>query len=143
MAYCSVGDLSGRLSDEKLIQLTDDGNTGSANQDRAAAAIADAQELIDGYLRGRMTLPLNPVPGLIKNIAVTLAAYSLFQRRLNVMPAPEQMKNDYDGAIRTLEKIQSGKITINDADAARGPGSYKVNKTRRDRMFGKQRLEEF
>ncbi len=143
MNYCNVDDLlASRLSNEELIQLTDDAGTGSYNQDFVQAAIVSAQELIDGYLRGRLALPLNPVPGVIKNIAVVLAAYNLFRRRLSLTP-PEQLRRDYDDAISTLERVQKGIIAISPEDASRGPAGYKVNKTRRDRQFGKDRLEGY
>lgn len=143
MTYCTVDDLLRlRLSNEELIQLTDDAATGAYNPDRVAAAIAAAQTEIDGYLRGRLALPLNPVPSMVTDIASALAAYNLYRRRLNAS-CPDTVRADYKDAISKLEKIQDSRITISDADASRGPGIYKVNKTRRDRIFGKDRLKEY
>jgi phage gp36-like protein len=144
MTYCTVDDLLRLyLSNDQLIQLTDDAGTGVVDPDKVDAAIADAQEEIDGYLRGRLgPLPLNPVPALIVSIATAISAYKLYRRRLN-LTCPDSCTADYKDAIKKLEKIQEGKITISAQDAARGPGDYKVNKNRRDRMFGQHRLEEY
>lgn len=143
MAYCTVDDLLRlRMSNEQLIQLTDDANTGSYNQDMVTAAIAAAQEEIDGYLRGRLALPLNPVPPLITSVASALAAYDLFRRRFNT-ECPDSVRADYKDAIAKLEKIQTGMITISAAATASGQGLPKVNKTRRDRIFSKDRLSEY
>lgn len=143
MNYCTVDDLlASRLSNAELVQLTNDAETGVSNPDSVAAAITSASAEIDGYLRGRLALPLNPVPQVIKDIATALAAYNLFRRRLTVA-CPESVRADYKDAIAKLDKIQRGSMSITDADASRGPGIYKTNKTRRDRLFGKPRLEEY
>ncbi|NLO90674.1 MAG: DUF1320 domain-containing protein [Elusimicrobia bacterium] len=110
MAYCIVGDLSGRLSTAELVQLTDDAFTGAPNMDIIAQAISDAQEEIDGYLRGRYTLPLGSVPGLIKTIAVDLTAYRLYKRRKQLGSA--ELEELYKGAVSKLEKLQRGVITL-------------------------------
>jgi len=64
------------MSNDELIQLTDDSNTGVADQDLISKAISAAQDTIDGYLRGRYPVPLASVPGIVKNIAADLAAYT-------------------------------------------------------------------
>lgn len=144
MAYCAAEDLTERLSNDELIQLTDDANTGVVDQDIVAAAITAAQDVIDGYLRGRYTVPLASVPGLIKNIALDLAAYKLFKRRnqLRINEARELM---YKTAMAQLKDLQSGVLQLEKADGAPLPPRplMKSNKRPSDRLFGKDRLEEF
>ena len=144
MDYCAAADLAERLSNNELIQLTDDANTGVANQDLIARAISAAQDTIDGYLRGRYTVPLVSVPGIVKSIATDLAAYSLFKRRnqLQVNEAKELM---YKKAMAQLKDIQAGIILLETAAGAALPPKplMKSNKRPSDKIFDKQKLEGF
>ncbi|MCX5785670.1 MAG: DUF1320 domain-containing protein [Elusimicrobia bacterium] len=144
MDYCAAEDLTERLSNDELIQLTDDANTGVANQDIIAKAISAAQDTINGYLRGRYTVPLVSVPGIIKNLALDLTAYKLFKRRNQQFDigARELM---YKQAISQLKDIQVGIIQLETSDrAALPPASLmKTNKRPSDRIFSKRKLEEF
>jgi phage gp36-like protein len=112
MAYCTLDDIQGVVSDAELIQLTDDTIPPvaiiQANVDKA---IARADELIDGYLRGRYTLPLSSVSGLLRDTAVDIAAYHLFKRKKKAK-LPEAVSDDYKNALKILESIQSGKIAL-------------------------------
>lgn len=51
MPYCTLDDLKKDISEKELEQLTDDERLGAINQGRIDAAIADADDLIDGFLR--------------------------------------------------------------------------------------------
>jgi len=143
MTYCAQADLTERLSSDGLLQLTDDENTGAVNTDRVNRAIASAQEEIDGYLRGRYTLPLSPVPALIQRLAVDIAVYRLHRRR-NLLLKLEGLEELYRAAVSTLGKLQSGDMLLESATGiAQAPTSAQCNKTRRDRMFSKRRLEDY
>ncbi len=144
MNYCAAEDLTERLSNDELIQLTDDADTGVANQDLVARAISAAQDVIDGYLQGRYTVPLVSVPGLIKNITADLAAYKLFHRR-NQMQVNEGRELMYKTAISQLKQIQEGIILLNITTGETLPPKplMKTNKTPGDRIFDKHRLNEF
>lgn len=110
--YCILDDIKGVMADAELIQLTDDTIPPAAiNVANVDKAIARADELIDGYLRGRYTLPLSSVSGLIRDLAVDIVVYNLFKRRKkNKMP--EAVSDDYKNALKILENIQKGTIAI-------------------------------
>jgi phage gp36-like protein len=118
--YCVLDDIKGVMPDAELIQLTDDTIPPAAiNEANVDKAIARADELVDGYLRGRYTLPLSSVSGLIRDLAVDIAVYNLFKRRKkNKMP--EAVSDDYKNALKILENIQKGSITIG-ADVVSSP----------------------
>lgn len=122
MAYCTLANILGIVPNNDLVQLTDDSVPAqivvTANVDQA---IADAGELIDGYLRGRYTLPLSPVPGLITTLTGDIAVYRLYARRVKITP-PEGVTERYKNALKLLEQIQSGKIALG-AGALQGGGS--------------------
>jgi len=112
MVYITIADLKKVVPEQDLIQLTDDSVPATTiNTDNVDRAIADAGELMDGYLRERYSLPLSPVPGLIGTLACDIAVYRLYARRSRLDP-PEGVAERYRNALKLLEKIQDGKITL-------------------------------
>ena len=110
--YCTLTDIRATVPENDLIQLTDDAMPPVAvNQVNVDRAITDAGELIDGYLRGRYTLPLSPVPGLLNTLAADVAIYRLYARRIKLTP-PEGVTERYKSALKILEQIQSDKISL-------------------------------
>lgn len=145
MPYCTLDDLKSSAVEATLVQLTDDdASTGEIDHTKVAEAIAYADQLIDGYLRGRYTLPLNPVPGVIKNISVDLAIFHLYARRPELEMTEAQMFK-YKNSVKLLEQIQKGLITfgIESADSGPGAGEYRTNKTADDRVFSKTNLKGY
>lgn len=143
MSYCTLTDIKSAIPEQNLIQLTDDENLGEVNQARVNDAIDYADQLIDGYLRGRYTLPLDPVPGLLKKLAVDLAVFFIYSRKLE-LEMPEGMTNRYKNAVKVLEMIQKGTVSLGTEEGSTPePGEYKTNKTSSDRMFPKTELEKY
>ncbi|KAF0145108.1 MAG: mu-like prophage Flumu protein gp36 [Nitrospirae bacterium] len=145
MPYCALADIIDQVPEQKVIELTDDENTGQVNTSRVDKAIATAGSIIDGYLRGRYTLPLSTVPELIKTISIDISVFKLYERRRE-MDMPESLTNRYKNAVKLLEQIQKGLISLGieaEASAAGSAGSYKTNKTADDREFTKEKLKTF
>lgn len=144
MAYCTLADLQKIVPEQDLIQLTDDDIPAqviiTANVDRA---IADAGEMIDGYLRGSYDLPLDPVPGLLGTLAIDIAVYRLYSRRPKLTP-PEGVKERHDNAMKILKLIQEGKITLG-AGAVTTPSSSgdTVSVSSGDRIFTRDTMKGF
>jgi len=145
MPYCTLTDLKQDVPEKELEQLTDDERLGAINETRVNAIIADASELIDGFLRGRYTLPLSLVPTVIKTIAKEITIYRLFLRKKR-QTITKEMTDNYSAQIKLLEKIQKGEITLGVGETPtpeQGEGAYKTNKTSEDRVFSKSELEKY
>lgn len=112
MAYATQQDMIDRFAEDELIQLTDRHNTGAVDVAILNQALADADARIDGYLQGRYTLPLSPVPLTLKRLACDIARYFLYDNR-----ATEQVSKGYDDAVGFLKKVASGEISLG-VDAA-------------------------
>ena len=168
--YCTIDDIEKHTSSPTLIQLSSDDGQEAVNRVVVEEAILYASTLIDGYLRGRYSLPLdtlsfsptlNGVTGadstlqplsasrfpLLRIIAIDLSVYRLYSRRMrNEMP--EVIETAYKSAIATLRDIQKGVISLQSENdtletSAFSPDEYRTNKTILDRLFGKQRLSEY
>ncbi len=142
MPYCALADITKAVPEKDILQLTDDSGLGVIDQVKVDDAISYADQLIDGYLRGRYPLPLTTVPGLIKNLSSDLALFHLYSRRIE-LEMPESMMAKYKNAIKLLEQIQKGLISIGIETAGSSAGSYKTNKTSADRKFSKDVLDGF
>lgn len=145
--YCTIDDIEKHTSSPTLIQLSSDDGQEAVNRVVVEEAILYASTLIDGYLRGRYSLPLDTHFPLLRIIAIDLSVYRLYSRRMrNEMP--EVIATAYKSAIATLRDIQKGVISLQSENdtletSAFSPDEYRTNKTILDRLFGKQRLSEY
>lgn len=145
--YCTIEDIETQTSTPTLIQLSSDNGQEEVNRVVVEEAIIYSSTLIDGYLRGRYSLPLDAHFPLLRILAIDLSIYRLYSRRMrNEMP--EVIQTNYDNAISTLRDIQKGVITLeSESDtletASFSPSEYKTNKNILDRLFNKGRLLEY
>lgn len=118
--YCSVTELKDRFGEQELILLTDrDRTAGAVVVAVAEQSIADAGALIDGYLAGRYALPLPTVPSVLPRLAATIARYLLHDQQ-----ASEQVRQQYDDAIRFLERVARGDISLGPSPAGESVATH-------------------
>lgn len=147
MDYCTIDDIETQTSTPTLIQLTSDDGQEEVDRVVAQEAILYSSTLIDGYLRGRYSLPLDTRFPLLRILAIDLSIHRLYTRRMRD-EMPEVIENNYKNAISTLKDIQKGVITLqseNDSLETAGFNAkeYKTNKEIIDRLFGKNRMNEY
>ena len=146
--YCAVEDIETQLSTPTLIQLSSDDGQDEIDRTVVDEAILYSSTLIDGYLRGRYTLPLNTHFPLLRILCIDLSIYRLYSRRMfNEMP--QVIADAYKNAIASLRDIQKGVISLQaeseetQETASFNPDEYRTNKDESDRLFGKQKLSEY
>lgn len=140
MEYCTLEDIQTRIGTLPLIQLTnDDGEDDKIDTAVCEEALIYSSTLIDGYLRGKYTLPLNTCFPLLRVIAIDLCIYRLYSRRIYT-EIPETISENYKNAIKTLEQLQKGVISLEtESDTnVRSSGEYRTNKTELDKLFNKR-----
>lgn len=144
MAYSTLDDLKEIISEETIIELTDDQGLGVVDQAKVTKAITDADEEIDGYLRGRYELPFGTVPAIVNGLSANLTIFNLYCRRPEI-ELPQTLKMRYDNTIRTLERIQKGVISlgVTTGESPAEAGEYVTNKAATDRTFSKSVLDSF
>ena len=147
MEYCTIEDIETQTSTPTLIQLTSDDGQEAVNRVVALEAVLYSSTLIDGYLRGRYSLPLNTHFPLLSILAIDISIYRLYARRMrNEMPGV--IETAYKNAISTLRDIQKGVISLqaeNDLleTSSFNAQEYKTNKSILDKLFGKQKMNEY
>jgi len=147
MSYCTLDDLKAALPERTLIQLTDDAGAGEVDQTKVDDAVQYAGSMIDGYLGGRYTLPLDPVPALIRAVAVDLSIFHIYSRNSDA-EMPRTVSDKYPNATKLLGLIQRGEVQIgvtpiSGSGDGGGSGSYRTNKRSSDRVFGPDVLKRF
>jgi len=141
MGYAVLADLDKQLSTDDLIQLTDDENNGTVNTTRVSNALADADTEIDGYLGSRYPLPLASPPPILNKLAVDITIYNLYGRRGG---PPEHVEKRYTNAVRFLERLAEGKISLGSEDPeGTGSGDTAQVSSGQDRTFNRTTLENF
>lgn len=142
--YCELQDIQKFMDNPTLVQLTDDNQTGVIDQSVIDEAIIYSETLIDGYLRSRYTLPLNQTPKIITFIALDLSIHRLYSRRL-ATDMPDSINEKYKTAIKVLEQIQKGIISLGIETSSTAPelGEYRGNKSFQDREFSKEKLNAY
>jgi phage gp36-like protein len=141
MTYATQGQLIARFGEDMLVQLTDRAEPPAEAIDAAvvADALADADAAIDGYLKGRYTLPLTETPPLVRNLALAIAIYLMHRNS-----ASEKVRNDYNDALRTLRDIAAGTVRLDVAGvepASSGASGVRTND--RARPFTPDNLKGF
>ena len=135
MTYCTQVDIQKRIGQADLAALSDYSGDGNPDTDVVEAAIADACALIDSYLSVRFTVPVSPVPSVLRARAVNLAVYFL---RLGRDSATEDVRRQYEDDVTWLREVVSGAVSLGiEPSAAEGDRSPGVQYEGQRRIFGR------
>lgn len=105
MPYTSLTALQRRFGAAMLVQLTDRADVPSGVVDTAVVdqELANTDAVINASLGVRYRLPLTDVPVAVADLALSIAIYKLHR-----FETDKKVKDDYDGALRDLEKYAAG-----------------------------------
>jgi phage gp36-like protein len=143
MRYCTRADIGNAIPEITLIQLSnDDPAAEQPNENVIGDGVRQAEELVDGYLRGRYNLPLDPVPTVLRDAVIYLARHWLYQRRPEGA-LPEAVKDSRKDTVKLLESIRDGVVTLGmpSGQAAPEPGEIRVRA--RPQQFGSELWEKY
>ena len=107
MPYATLTDLTERAGETEIRQIADRDRDGIPDADVIEAALADADNVTNGYVGVRYTLPLPSVPDLVRTWAVSIARYVLHRNG-----APDHVTQDYKDAISALKDVARGTLTL-------------------------------
>ncbi len=107
MTYATQDDMIERFGLQEMIQLTDRDRAGTIDVAVLDRALRDADAKIDGFVTGRYSVPLTPVPRLIVGVACDIARYALYDDI-----ATDGVKKRHDDAVKLLESIAAGRVNL-------------------------------
>ncbi len=141
MPYCLINDIRDQISEDVLIQLTDDSDVGLTDEQIVTRAIADADGQIDGYCGKRYSVPFAPVPPIIRKFSVDIAIYNLYGRRKG---APESRRDRYKEAVDFLKGVAKGHNTLGVDDPDSTPSdTHKPEISSSGRIFSRDKFTGF
>ena len=129
------------MSQEDLVQLTDDAGTGDVDADVVTAALIRGAGIIDTHAQQRYTLPL-AATDQVKNLNADLAVYFLFQKRGRMR---QTVKDAYDSAMALLKLVKEGSGSLDGATLKQASSLGVVTKdhTTSPDTFDADRLKDF
>jgi len=119
MPYITLSDMETRFGADELVKLADHNADGIPDSGVIAAAIKDAEALIDSRLAPRYVTPLAPPPAVIVRLACAVARYCLYDDK-----PTERVEAEYQAALAALEKMASGEIWLMGPDGLSGGPEY-------------------
>lgn len=143
MHYCTRADIGKAIPELTLIQLSNDDPTAELPEESVIEdGVRQAEELVDGYLRGRYDLPLDPVPSVLRDAVVYLTRHWLYQRRPEGA-IPEAVKDSRKDTLKLLESIRDGVVTLGMPTGEATPEPGKIRARARRQQFGDDLLERY
>lgn len=128
--YASIAELRASLDDQALLTLVDDegerytatGELRAKQQTRVTKALEDASAEADAYIGQRYDLPLPSTPPVLRGKVVDIAVWNLFARR-GLGEADEVVRERYKNAVKWLEQLAVGKVSLPLPASGGGDGS--------------------
>lgn len=110
MVYATIIDLTERAGEAEIRQIADRDRDGVPDPEVIDAALADADNLINGYVATKYKLTagyLPSTPDVVRTWAVSIARYVLHRNG-----QPEHVVRDYKDAIAALKDVAAGKLAL-------------------------------
>lgn len=120
MAYATRDAMTARFGEDELIELTDRDQVGEVNAELVATALEDASAEIDSYLAGRYSVPLAQAPRFLAGLCQDIARYRLCGSGTR---STDEINDRYKNAIRFLEKVANGSVSIGPVAQASVPAA--------------------
>lgn len=122
MPYATPQQLIDRLGTREATMISDRNGIGQPDLVVLAAALAGAEEEVNSYVGRRYFLPLTgsngqlaAVPSVLQRLTIDIARYR--QTGTEIMET-ETIRNRYKDAVRMLEQIAEGRISLGDLQLA-------------------------
>jgi len=108
MPYATQQDIIDQYDENELIIASDKDNLGVPDPVIVEQALIAASNEIDTYVGSRYTLPLVPVPPVLKPLCIDIALYKMSTST----GVTEEKRTRYEDAVKLLTKIANGTIVF-------------------------------
>lgn len=105
--YLSIAEFVDRVGLAETIAATDGVGDGRIDRAMIIARLTGAQTRVEAYLGARYSLPIDPLPPIVKELVGDLAHAALYPAG-----APDGVAEAARQAVRMLERIQSGAMPL-------------------------------
>lgn len=122
MSYATLQDLIERAGELEIRQIADRDRDGTPDPAVIEAALVHADNIVNGYVGAKYTLPLASSPPILVTWSVSIARYFLHRNG-----APEHVTADYKDAVNGLKDVARGLVALPDGsgiEPAPASGSF-------------------
>jgi phage gp36-like protein len=109
--YCAIADFINTFGEQETVAVTNLYSPGAIaiDEPNLEQALTDASALIDGYIQGRVTLPLTDlqIPATLKACCADIARYRLDRNRCR-----EEVRIRYEDWISWLKDVSKGVVNL-------------------------------
>lgn len=137
MNYATRADMIKRFGLEALSELSDESNSGMTDDENITMALEHADAEIDSYLSARYSVPVSPVPTILRKVACDIAYYNLHDDH-----PTEGVEKLHEDATDWLKAVSLGKASIGIQDESTGFG-IATSHEESDRVFSMSTLQGF
>ena len=139
--YATANDIAKQIFEDELIRLTDESGTGAIDTTKVETAIETAEVEVDAYLGEKYSLPLDSIPGILTKLTVDLAIKNLYL--LAPGGVPDDRSEQAKVAVRMLEKISEGSLTLGASDPQGDDTDNAVLVGSPGRIFSRDKMRGF
>lgn len=107
MTYATLDDLIARAGEDEIRQIADRDRDGVIDPAVIQEALEHADNLVNGYVGTKYSLPFAAVPDLVTTWAIDIARH-----RLHYQGPPDYVVKDYEKALSSLERVAKGLISL-------------------------------
>lgn len=107
--YASKADIDDLYGEDLLVRIADYNKDGTPDDEVIEKALRGADEVCDAYISAQYTVPVTPVPGIIRTCAIDIAVYRI---ALGATTRTTEMRQRYEDAIEHLKLIAAGKAGL-------------------------------
>lgn len=133
MIYASAQDLIDELGEREATALSDREKTGLTNVAALDRALANATDEVNAYVGRRYALPLGngagvltTAPTVLQRLTIDVARYRMSGTEIM---ETEAVRNRFKDAVKLLEQIASGLVSLGDLSLAPTGGPASVGGT--------------
>ncbi len=134
--FATIADMQARYAAADLEQLTD--GDGGINEARLETKLVSASNTVRGYVAAHYDSRFAVLPPLLVDLACTIALYQLYQHG-----RPDQVKEDYDNAMRSLRDIAAGKLKLDEGAEPAEPRGGAILTGGEGRKFSRSSMEGY
>ena len=129
--------------DVNVIEDLTANNQGVSDLAKVTHAIQSADSIIDGYIRIRYHVPLDPVPELITKLSTDLTVLALYKLKAAHFDIPQWAVDEANRAHKLLAKMWDGKLDLGIEPPPRVSTAGVAQYSGPNRQFTEEKLKYF
>ena len=107
--------------------------------------IADADSIINSYLRPKYDVPVDSPPNILKELSISISTYNLYKRRASTFSGcPDWVRINFEDAMAMLKEIRKGNMHLDiEPQPAASSAEIAHASTTHEHLFTSTTLEDW